>query len=62
MEGHGVDFTGIGLDGEDGAKGIVQGVDLNNDWMVRNPMGEDRCRNESGFQGFKQFPSGVSEI
>ena len=23
MEGHRVDFTGIGLDGEDGAKGIV---------------------------------------
>ena len=31
MEGHGVDYTGIGLDGEDGTKGIVQGVSLNND-------------------------------
>ena len=62
MEGHRVDFTGISLDGEDGSKGVVRGVGLNNDRMVRNPMGEDRCRNESRLQGFKQFPSGVSEI
>ena len=62
MEGHGVDFTGIGLDGENGAKGIVQGVSLNNDQMVRNPVGEDRCRGERRLQGFKRFPSGVGEI
>ena len=62
MEGHRVDFTGIGLDGEDAAKGIVQGVSLNNNRMVGNPVGEDRCGDESGLQGFKQFPSGVGEI
>ena len=48
MEGHRVDFTGIGLDGENGAKGIVRGVSLNNDQMVGNPVGEDRCRSECG--------------
>ena len=53
MEGHGVDFTGISLDGEDGAKGIVQGIGLNNDRMVRNPVGEDGCRDEHRLQGFK---------
>ena len=57
-----MDFTGIGLDGEGGAKGVVRGISLNNDQMVGNPMGEDGCRNESGLQGFKQFPSGVGEI
>ena len=62
MEGHGVDFTGISLDGENGAKGVVQGVGLNNDQMVGNPMGEDRCRGERGLQGFKRFPSRVGEI
>ena len=53
MEGHRVDFTGIGLDGEDGTKGIVRGIGLNNDQMVGNPMGEDGCGNESRLQGFK---------
>ena len=62
MEGHRVDFTRIGLDGENGAKGVVRGVGLDNDQMVRNPMGEDGCGNKGRLQGFKQFPSGVGEI
>ena len=62
MEGHRVDFTGIGLDGEDGTKGIVQGVSLNNNWMVRNPVGEDGCGSKCRLQGFKRFPSRVGEI
>ena len=53
MEGHGVDFTGIGLDGEDGTKGIVRGVGLHNDQMVGNPVGEDGCGGKCGLQGFK---------
>ena len=62
MEGHRVDFTRIGLDGENGAKGVVQGISLNNDRMVGNPMGEDRCRGKCRLQGFKRFPSRVGEI
>ena len=53
IEGHRVDFTRVGLDGEDGTKGVVRGASLNNDWMVGNPVGEDRCRNECRLQGFK---------
>ena len=45
---HGVDFTGVCFNGEDGTKGIVRGVSLNNDRSIRDPMSENRCRGKGG--------------
>jgi hypothetical protein len=43
MESDGVNFAVGGVNGEDGSKGIVQGVHLNHDLEVGHPMGEQWC-------------------
>ena len=48
MEGHWVDFAGVGLNGKDCPKGIVRSVCFNNDRTVRNPMSENRSGGEGG--------------
>ena len=55
MESHGVDFTGIGLDGEDGTQSIIGGIGFYDDRFIWDPVGQDRCRGESGFQGLERF-------
>ena len=57
VEGHRVDLTGVGLNGEDCAKGIVQGVGLNNNGFVGDPMNEDRGRGEGGLKGLERLSS-----
>ena len=53
MESHRVDFTRIGLDGEDGTQSIIRGIGFYDDRFIRDPVGQDRCRGESGFQGLE---------
>src|SRR5271168_3228098 len=43
-----MNFTRVGLNGENGAKSIIGGVSLDNDGLVRDPVGKDRGRCESG--------------
>ena len=43
MESHGVDFTGIGLDGEDGTQSIIRGIGFYDDRFIRDPVGQNRC-------------------
>ena len=62
VEGHRVDLTGVGLNGEDCAKGIVRGVGLNNNGFVRDPMSEDRGRGEGRLKGLKRLSSCIREI
>src|SRR5271168_594339 len=53
MESHRMNFTRVGLNGEDGAKSIIGGVSLDNDGFVGNPVGKDRGGCESGLKGFE---------
>ena len=59
---HGVDFTGVSFNGEDGAKGVVRGISLDNDRSIRDPMSEDRCGGKGELQEFKSTLSLVREI
>ena len=62
MEIHGVDFTRISLDGEDGTQTIIGGISFYDDRFIGDPVGQDRCRGESGFQGLEGFPGGISKV
>ena len=62
VEDHRVDLTGVGLNGEDHAKGIVRGVGLNNNGFVGDPMSEDWGGGEGGLKGFKRLSSGIGEV
>ena len=53
MESHGVDFTGISLDGDDGTQSIIRGIGFYDDRFIGDPVGQDRCGDESGFQGLE---------
>ena len=46
-ESHGVDFTRISLDGEDGTQSIIGGIGFYDDRFIGDPVGQDRCRGES---------------
>ena len=39
MESHGVDFTRIGLDGEDGTQSIIRSIGFYNDRFIGDPVG-----------------------
>ena len=62
MESHGVDFIGISLDGKDGTQSIIGGIGFYNDRFIGDPVGQDRCRGESGFQGLEGFLGGISKV
>ena len=62
MESHRVDFTGIGLDGEDGTQSIIRGIVFYDDRFIGDPVGQDRCGGESRFQGLKGFPGSISKV
>ena len=62
MESHGVDFTGIGLDGEDGTQSIIGGIGFYNDRFIGDPVGQDRCGDESGFQGLEGVPGSIGKV
>ena len=62
MVSHGVDFTGVCFNGEDGTKCIVRGVSLDSDRSIRDPMSDDRCGGKGGLQEFEGTPSLVHEI
>ena len=62
MESHGVDFTRIGLDGEDGTQSIIRGIIFYNDRFIEDPVGQDRCRGESGFQGLEGFLGRIGKV
>ena len=62
MESHGVDFTGIGLDGEDGTQSIIGSIGFYNDRFIRDPVGQDRCRGESGYQGLEGFLGNIGKV
>ena len=62
MESHGVDFTGIGLVRKDGTQSIIGGIGFYNDRFIRDPVGQDRCRGESGFQGLEGFLGGIGKV
>ena len=62
VEGHRVDLTGVSLNGEDRAKGIVRGVSLNNNGFVGDPMSEDQGRAEGRLKGLERLSSGIGEI
>ena len=53
MEIHRVDFTGISLDGEDDTQSVIRSIGFYNDRFIRDPIGQDRCRDESRFQGLE---------
>ena len=62
MESHRVDLTGIGLDGEDGTQSIIRGIGFYNDRFIGDPVGQDGCGGESGFQGLEGFPGGIGKV
>ena len=62
MESHGVDFTGISLDGKDGTQSIIGGIGFYDDRFIRDPVGKDRCGGESRFQGLEGFPGGIGKV
>ena len=62
MESHGVDFTGISLDGEDGTQSIIGGIGFYDDRFIGDPVSQDRCRGESGFQGLEGFPGCIGKV
>ena len=62
MESHRVDFTGISLDGEDGTQSVIRGIGFYDDRFIGDPVGQDRCGGESGFQGLEGFPGGISKV
>ena len=39
MESHGVDFTGISLDGEDGTQSVIGSIGFYDDRFIRDPVG-----------------------
>ena len=47
MESHRVDFTRIGF---------------YNDKFIGDPVGQDRCRGEGGFQGLEGFPGSIGKV
>ena len=62
MESHGVDFSGVSFNRQDGSESIVGGIGLNNDRSVRNPVGQDGGGGERRLQSFKGFPCGIGEV
>ena len=62
MESHGVDFTRISLDGKDGTQSIIRGISFYDDRFIRDPVGQDRCRGESGSQGLEGFPGSIGKV
>ena len=62
MENHRVDFTGIGLDGEDGTQSIIRSISFYDDRFIRDPVGQDRCGDESGFQGLEGFLGSIGKV
>ena len=62
MESHGVDFTGISLDGEDGTQSMIGSIGFYDDRFIGNPMGQDRCRGEGGFQGLEGFLGSIGKV
>ena len=62
MESHGVDFTGISLDGEDGTQSVIRSIGFYDDRFIGDPVGQDRCGDESGFQGLEGFPGGIGKV
>ena len=62
MERHGVDFTGISLDGEDGTQSIIGGISFYDDRFIRDPMGQERCGGEGGFQGLEGFLGSIGKV
>ena len=62
MESHRVDFTGICLDGEDGTQSIIGSIGFYNDRFIGDPVGQDRCRGESRFQGLEGFPGSIGKV
>ena len=53
---------GISLDGEDGTQSIIGGISFYDDRFIGDPVGQDRCGGESGFQGLEGFPGGISKV
>ena len=50
MESHWVDFTGIGLYGEDGTQSIIRDISFYDDRFIGDPVGQDRY-----FKAWKDF-------
>ena len=61
MESHGLDFTGTGLDGKDGTQSIISGIIFYDDRLIGDPVVQDRCGGESGFQGLEGFPGSIGK-
>ena len=57
-----MDFTGISLDGEDGTQSVIGGIGFYNDRFIGDPVGQDRCGGESGFQGLEGFLGGIGKV
>ena len=57
-----MDFTGISLDGEDGTQSIIRGIGFYNDRFIGDPVGQDRCGGESGFQGLEGFLGSIGKV
>src|SRR6516164_10917355 len=46
-------YISIGVNGQDCAQGIVQGIGLHNDLLIRHPVGENRGSGECLFQALE---------
>ena len=57
-----MDFTGIGLDGEDGTQSVIRSIGFYNDRFIGDPVGQDRCGDESGFQGLEGVPGSIGKV
>ena len=57
-----MDFIRISLDEEDGTQSVIRGIGFYNDRFIGDPVGQDRCRDESGFQGLEGFPGGIGKV
>ena len=62
VESHRVDFTRVELDRENCSQSIVRSISLDNDWLVWNPMCEDRGGSEGSLKRLDGFSSGVREV
>ena len=50
------------MDGEDGTQSIIGSISFYDDRFIEDPVGQDRCRDESGFQGLEGFPGSISKV
>ena len=47
---------------EDGTQSIIGSIGFYDDRFIGDPVGQDRCGDESGFQGLEGFPGSIGKV